>query len=45
VLILPTFKISGRQIPIAMYTMSRLLMMDSRYSEICRVIYQNKLEK
>jgi len=32
------------QIPIAVRTVLRLLMMDSR-SETCRVLYQNKFEK
>ena len=45
VLVLPNFKISARQIPVVVYTVLRLLMMDRRSSEICKVLYQNKLEK
>jgi hypothetical protein len=33
------------QIPITVYTVLRLLMMDSSSSETCRILYQNKFEK
>jgi len=43
--ILPIFKISAWQIPIAVNTVSRVLMMDSIPSEIWKVPYQDKVDK